>query len=196
MDILFISANSADAYMDIEREQRTLQQLTSTGPHSLHVLPATEIEDLREALLTNRSNRRFDILHFSGHATDEGLHLRGEGRKKAVLPVDSLKTLLRESGIELVVLNACESQTIAESLSDVVSDVIGTTRKVRDVVARQFTRNFYASLKNDASVGEALAAALQQQRTSITPAYIHASGNSQHIECKEDYDHGQRQVYV
>ena len=28
MDILFVSANSADAYMDIEREQRTLQKLT------------------------------------------------------------------------------------------------------------------------------------------------------------------------
>lgn len=196
MDILFISANSADAYMDIEREQRTLQQLTSTGPHSLHVLPATEVGDLREALLSNRKSRRFNILHFSGHATNDGLHLRGGGRKKALLDIDSLKAMLKDSGIELVVLNACESQTIAESLSDTVPDVVGTTRKVRDVVARQFTRNFYAAMKNNASVDKALAAALEQQRTSITPAYVHVTGNTHHIERNEDYDHGQREVYV
>lgn len=175
MDILFVCANSADAYMDIEREQRTLQRLTKSGGHSLHVLPAAEIPDLQEALSANRKDKAFDILHFSGHATEEkGLHLRGAGRQQAFLSVENLKECLKDSGVRLVVLNACNSEALALSLSEVVPAVIGTTRKVRDVVARQFTRLFYAALREDASVVEALEAVLKEQRTSASPAYIHA----------------------
>lgn len=175
MDILFVSANCADAYMDIEREQRTLQNLTKSEGHSLHLLPAAEIPDLRAALIANRRDKAFDILHFSGHATQEkGLHLRGAGRQQAFLPVETLKEFLQDSGIRLVVLNACSSEAIARSLIDVVPAVIGTTRKVRDVVARQFTRLFYAALKENATVVEALDAALKEQKTSASPAYIHA----------------------
>jgi CHAT domain-containing protein len=180
MDILFVFANSAEAYMDIEREQRTLQNLTKSEGHSLHVLPAAEIADLQEALSANRKDRSFDILHFSGHATEEkGLHLRGAGRQQAFLSIDHLKALLRDSGIRLVVLNACSSESLALSLSEVVPSVIGTTRKVRDVVARQFTRLFYSALKENATVVEALDAALKEQRTSVIPAYIHAVSSAQ-----------------
>lgn len=176
MDILFVSANFSNAYMDIEREQRTLQNLTRSGGHSLHVLPAAEIPDLQEALSANKNHKAFDILHFSGHATEEeGLHLRGAGRQQAFLSVENLKECLKDSGIRLVVLNACSSEALALSLSEVVPAVIGTTRKVRDVVARQFTRLFYSALKENATVIEALDAALKEQKTSVSPAYIHAA---------------------
>jgi CHAT domain-containing protein len=177
MDILFVSANSADAYMDIEREQRTLQRLTKSGGHSLQLLPAAEATDLREALRANKKDKAFDILHFSGHATQEnGLHLRGAGRRQAFLGVEKLKEFLKDSGVRLVVLNACNSETIAVSLSEVIPAVIGTTRTVRDVVARQFTQLFYAALQENATVIEALEAALKKQRTSISPAYMCAAG--------------------
>lgn len=187
MDILFVSANSADAYMDLEREQRTLQKLTESEGHSLHVLPAAEIPDLHEALSANGKARTFDILHFSGHATQEkGLHLRGAGRRQAYLAVDSLKRLLEDSGIRLVVLNACNSEGLALSLAEVVPAVIGTTRKVRDVVARQFTRIFYSALKDNATVAEALDAALKQQRTSVSPAYMHVALHTDQPACQDD----------
>ena len=180
MDILFVSANSADAYMDIEREQRTLQKLTKSDGHSLHLLPAAEINDLQEALSANRKDKAFDILHFSGHATEEkGLHLRGAGRQQVFLAVENLKESLKDSGVRLVVLNACNSEAVAVSLSEVVPAVIGTTRKVRDVVARQFTRLFYSALKENATVIEALDTALREQRTSVSPAYIHAAIHTQ-----------------
>lgn len=173
MDILFVSANCADAYMDIEREQRSLQMLTSSDGHSLHLLPAAEVRDLRDSLSANGRDKAFDILHFSGHATaDKGLHLRGAGRQRAFLGVAALKEMLEDSGIRLVVLNACNSEVIAQALSEVVPAVIGTTRTVRDVVARQFTRLFYTALKENATVGEALEVALKKQRTSASPAYM------------------------
>ena len=86
MNVLFVSANSRDEYVDIEREHRTLQKLLDAGDHSLRVLPAAEIGDLRDALRANEKESAFDILHFSGHITEkEGLQMRGEGRSKAYL---------------------------------------------------------------------------------------------------------------
>jgi len=177
MDILFVSANSRDEYIDIEREHRSLQKLVETGGHSLHVLPAAEITDLRDALKANKKNKIFDILHFSGHVTEEeGLQLRGEGRRKDVLNGETLKELLKGSGVKLVVLNACHSEALATSLSEVIPAAIGTTRKIRDVAARQFTRNFYGALKDHASVKGAFEAALKTQKQSSTPAYVLETG--------------------
>ena len=175
MRILFVSANSAHAYMDIEREHRTLKQLAEAAGHSLHVLPAAEIADLRAALKTNIEKESFDVLHFSGHVTeDQGLELRGTGRRKDILSGKSLKEFLKGTKVQLVVLNACHSEALAVLLSDVVPTAIGTTRKVRDVVARQFTRNFYGKLMDDVGAKTAFDFALQQQKQSATPAYMHA----------------------
>jgi hypothetical protein len=175
MDILFVSANSRDEYLDIEREHRTLQRLVDDSEHSLRVLPAAEAADLRDALDSNGNEPVFDILHFSGHVTEEeGLHLRGEGRQKDVLSADSLKELLRGSKVKLVVLNACRSEPLANSLSEVVPAVIGTTRVIPDVAAMRFTQHFYSALKDELSVEEAFEAAMQKQKPSSSPAYMHA----------------------
>ncbi len=175
MDILFVSANSANEYIDIEREHRTLQKLVETGDHSLRVLPAAEVADLRDALRANEKERAFDILHFSGHVTEEeGLQMRGEGRRKEFLSGETLKKFLKGSKVKLVVLNACHSEALAVSLSEVVPAAIGTTRIIRDVVARRFTRHFYAALKDNANVKDAFEAALKKEKPSISPAYMHA----------------------
>jgi hypothetical protein len=171
MDILFVSANSRDEYLDIEREHRTLQKLVETGQHSLQVLPAAEVADLRDALRSNGKQRHFDILHFSGHITEEeGLHFRGKGRRKETLSGERLKEILSGSDVKLVVLNACHSEALATSISEVVPAAIGTTRVIRDVVARQFTRNFYAALNEKATVKEAFELALKKGKQG-SPAY-------------------------
>ena len=175
MHILFVSANAADAYIDIEREHRTLQKLAEASGHSLYALPAAEIADVQDALTKNRSGEKFDILHFSGPATEaEGLHLRGKNRHKAFLDDKTLKAYLQVSNVKLIVLNACNSEALAVSLGEVVPAAIGTTRKIRDVVARQFTRNFYGALMNDDDAKTAFDFALRQQKQSAMPAYMHA----------------------
>ncbi len=180
MDILFVSANSANEYIDIEREHRTLQKLVETGGHSLRVLPAAELADLCDALSANKQNNTCDILHFSGHATeDKGLHLRGVGRRKDFLSGRKLKNILKGSGIRLVVLNACHSEALAVSLSKVVPAVIGTTRVIPDLAARSFTQHFYTALKANASVSDAIEAALSKQKPSSSPAYMCAGEDLQ-----------------
>lgn len=175
MRILFVSANSADAYMDIEREHRSLLQLVDSAGHSLRALPAAEISDLQDALQSSDEGERYDVLHFSGHVTEDlGLELRGKGRTRDVLRGETLKDLLTGTGIRLVVLNACHSESLATLLSDVVPAAIGTTRKIRDVAARKFTRDFYGALLDDVDVRTAFDLALRQQKQSATSAYMYA----------------------
>jgi len=166
--------------MDIEREHRTLQQLADAAGHTLRVLPAAEINDLCEALQSADPDEHYDVLHFSGHVSeDQGLELRGNGRTRDVLDGDALQALLSGTGVKLVVLNACHSVSLAALLSEVLPAAIGTTRKVRDVAARQFTREFYAALMHDVDAEQAFDLALQRQKQSATPAYV-VKGNLAH----------------
>lgn len=172
MELLFVSANSRNNYIDIEREQRSLQTLFDGNGHSLKVLPAAEVDDLQTALKMRGRPCGFDVLHFSGHATrKEGLHLRGSGRQTAFLSCDALKVMLQGSGIRLAVLNACESHELALALSEVVPAAIGTTRPVRDVAARKFTRDFYFALQKEGAVRTALTYAVARQKPASTPGY-------------------------
>ena len=111
-----------------------------------------------------------------------GMHIRRtttwffflQGRRKEVLSGETFKEFLKGSEVKLVVLNACHSEALAVSLSEVVPAAIGTTRKIRDVAARRFTRHFYSALKDDASVKDAFEAALKKEKPSSSPAYMHA----------------------
>jgi hypothetical protein len=171
MKIILATANSRNEYIDIEREHRTIARIVEAGGHSLHVLPAVEISDLRDALAGNRRRCSFDVLHFSGHATSEhGLHLRGRGRQTAYLGSEILRGYLKGSGIRLLVLNACCSKSFLTTLGDVVPAVIGATWDIRDVVARQFTANFYNALADGNSIGEAFDEALAKGKAGV-PAY-------------------------
>lgn len=174
MKILFVSANSSHAYMDIEREHRSLQQFSETGGHTLSVLPAAEIGDVREALNSGNKQPAFDILHFSGHVAENArLELRGSGRRRDYLDGATLKEFLRDSDVKLVVLNACNSGELATSICEVVPAAIGSTHAIRDVVARQFTRNFYAALNEVAYVKSAFEIAIKQGKQG-NPAFLRA----------------------
>ena len=170
MRILFVTANSANDYIDIEREHRTLQKIVEAGSGSIHILPAAEPADLQEALRAN-SKACFDILHFSGHATEEeGLILRGQGRGKEALSGDAFREMLSGSGVKLVVLNACGSESTLATIVDSVPMAIGAVREVRDVVARQFTGNFYRALIEGATVREAFDISIEKGKKGV-PAY-------------------------
>lgn len=177
LNILFFYANSADAYMDLEREHRNLQRLADAGNHRLTVLPAAEVADLRGALAAGAPADRFDVLHFSGHVTTEdGLKLRGEGRTFDYLDGEDFRAVLRNTGIKLVLLNACSSARLAESLLDIVPTVIGAQNRVRDVVARQFTRNFYSALNAGSAARTAFDSAIGKGRQGL-PAYAFAGAD-------------------
>ncbi|MEP0203593.1 MAG: CHAT domain-containing protein [Halioglobus sp.] len=175
MKILLFTANFRDSYIDVEREHRTLQSALTSTSDNLQVLPAAEVADLEKAIARSKKTGGIDVLHFCGHATpEEGLHLRGPARGTEFLKAEQLKAILAGAGVKLVVLNACNTQALAEALTHVVPAAIGTTRPVRDVVARQFTRNFYAALQGNSRAREAFEIALKKQKQAATPAYLYA----------------------
>jgi len=180
--VLLATANSRDLYIDVEREHRALQQILSHASTELQVLPAVEVGDLSDVLTANGETGHIDILHFCGHATpDKGLHFRGPGRKFDFVAAKQLSSLLKDARIQLVVLNACNTQALAESITDVVPAAIGTTRLVRDVAARQFTRSFYQALAKKYTFREAFEKAVKEQKTTATPGYIYAGVDQSHI---------------
>jgi hypothetical protein len=95
------------------------------------------------------------ILHFSGHGASEGIFLRIDGAGYRVVSGKALTRLLKDRGVQMVVLNACFSSDLADSLSTAVPTVIGTTRKVGDEAARRFSGAFYRTLGDGHTIGDA-----------------------------------------
>ena len=125
------------------------------------------------------------IIHFSGHGSvGDGLHVHEDppepAQRRDVLPATSPGTgagiYLQDSCVtgsalarmiataapsaRVVVLNACFSDAIAESLHSVVECVVGMSGAVRDDAARAFAVGFYRALGNGRSVGNAVAQAI------------------------------------
>jgi len=163
--ILFVSANDSDAYLDIEREQRTLLKLAETNGHSLKFLPGVQISDLEHELAGKNGKRAdYDVLHFAGHGTRRGLRMRGKGdndfedlsgEKLAQIIAAARQGKAADDGLRLVVLNACSTEPVAEKIQSAVAEVIGTTRDIKDRTARSFSSDFYAALNDRATVREA-----------------------------------------
>lgn len=179
MRILFVSANDSDAYLDIEREQRTLLKLAETNGHSLKFLPGVQVADLEAELTGNGGERNvYDVLHFAGHGTRQGLRLRGKGDDDfEELSGEKLAKIIEASrqggdgeagsGLKLVVLNACSTAPVVEKIEGVIDEAIGTKWDIKDRSARSFSHDFYSALNDRATVREAF-----QQSTDEDGPYI------------------------
>jgi hypothetical protein len=126
------------------------------------------------------------IVHFSGHgsgsadiyvrdrrhppfpphrdievATDTGIHLQDDRRSQYVSE-RALAQMIASAApsTRLVVLNACFSNTVAESLRTVVDCVVGMDGAIGDDAARSFAVGFYRALGNRRSIGNAIAQAI------------------------------------
>ena len=191
MRILFVSSNSLEAYLDIEREQRALLKLARSGNHSLHLLPAATEQDIRDELSRqDAEGNGFDVLHFSGHGTiEEGIILKAEdgaedvarsrsgSDKTDALDEHELRRLLSGQKLKLVILNACQTKRLVESIAGdgekeppLADAIIGTSRKVDDWRAIRFTSDFYAALNNGSTVNEAYRKSKGKKSPYLPPA--------------------------
>lgn len=160
MRILFISANPKwEAQLELGDELRTLLASLRGQDVDLMLLPAAQPEDLKIAL----GSKQVDVIHFSGHAKEDGILLRdSEGYAKQVKP-EELRELLAERNIKLAVLNACNTKPTADEIQDLVGAVVGTTKVLDDRAARQMTKVFYSTL----GAGQSFAAAFDEATNSI-----------------------------
>lgn len=134
--------------------QKKIRVLVSNpkGTTNLELLP--EINQLKEALRRSANRERFvvewevavrqadlrrhildvkpQIIHFCGHGTEQGLVLGDETGRAKVVSNEVLTDLLRAFAdlVECVVLNACDSEPLADDLVQHLNYVIGMNQEV------------------------------------------------------------------
>jgi tetratricopeptide (TPR) repeat protein len=149
-----------------DRELADLESwLCETGRTVELTVEWAETERLQRALL----RRRFDVLHYTGHGSQEALAFEdGRGGLHA-LTADQLAALVCPSGelaFRLAFLSACHSGKLAAALLDAgVPHVVAVDPEepVTDQAAAAFARAFYAAML----AGQNVISAFAQGRTSV-----------------------------
>lgn len=150
MRILFVSANPHwTARLDLGDEMRELLNSLRGQEIDLMMLPAAQSEDLKVAVASNN----IDILHFSGHATEQdGILLRDKDGMEQAVSGSELRQLIEGGEIKLAFLNACNTEATAKAIENSVDAVIGTTEKLDDEAAKKMTKVFYSVLSGGGSI--------------------------------------------
>lgn len=152
MRILFVSANpTSTRKLDLADELRNFQHCLRGHDIRLMLLPAAQLDDLQIAVESNS----IDIVHFSGHAADEGILMRRSNGVEELVPVEELHKIFKDANVKVAVLNACETASTANALKGVVGTVIGTTEKVKDTTAKLMTKDFYTALGHGEPIKDA-----------------------------------------
>lgn len=153
---------------------------------ALETTPNVEVEFLRpptlkalDARLRDTTQPRVHIVHFDGHGVYDkqvglGLLLFEDAEhKEHLVDAEVLGTLLNESGIPLMVLNACQSaqpdernpfaSVAARLIESGVGGVVAMNYSVLVETAKRLTGAFYAEIAR----GQTVAAALDEARRTL-----------------------------
>jgi hypothetical protein len=157
--ILYLAANpTSTTQLDLTREARAIEERIAVGKprEALELVPrwAVRPRDLHRALMEVEPH----ILHFSCHGSvQEQLVLEDDRGNQARVEKEALADLLHRlpGNIRLVVLNACDTATVAEALVRHVDCAIGMCRPIGDDAAIAFAAAFYEAIGFGKSVGEA-----------------------------------------
>jgi len=106
---------------------------------------ATTSDELHRALLAQRPQ----ILHFSGHGTEEkDLVIEDPTGGATSMPGESVLQLINifKDDLRLVVFNACHTETQASAAAALVDAVVGMNGPIGDTTAMSFSRAFYRAL--------------------------------------------------
>lgn len=114
-------------------------------------------DTLTKVLLDERPN----IVHFSGHGTEEmegfnkaGIILQDRDRDPFIVPGPALKNMFRllrkRIDIQVVLLNACVTQEQAKVISETGCYAIGMADEIPDNMAISFAGGFYLGLAENA----------------------------------------------
>lgn len=108
--------------------------------------------------------QRPHIVHFSGHGDKDGIYLmKNDGHAVKLEDKEFIDLLAREPRLtELVILNACHSNSQAKAVSSLGILVLGTRNKIWDKAAITFSKGFYEALADGTGYEEAFKDAKMQ----------------------------------
>lgn len=164
---------SARPLLDAFAQLGSLAELTILQPPTLKALGKA----LREA---KRAGNPYHVVHFDGHGVYDRKHGLGGlcfedpsdeaklfKRRHKLVMADEVAAILRDYGISLVFLEACQSATTevdptssvaSRLLQDGVASVVAMSHTVLVETARRFVGAFYGELVRGSRVGEAMLA--------------------------------------
>lgn len=143
--VLLLAADSGggSAGLRLDHEIRGALEAARMGraANELEVMAelAVGADDVRNALLRHNPQ----IVHFAGHAKVNGLIL-DDGTRMSAEELAGLLSSFRD--VRVVVLNACDTLGLAETLSEVVDYTVGMELPIDDDDAIGFSAQFYAAL--------------------------------------------------
>ena len=164
---LFIAANPiGTSQLRLDEEIRAIAGKIRAAEHRdlLELVSAWAVraDDLLQLLNEHKPH----IVHFSGHgnASGEIALLDDNGASKAISKraIRALFTTLRDN-IRVVVLNACYSQSQAESITEVIDCAVGMSNAIGDRAAIVFAASFYRAI----GFGRSIQEAFDQGRTAL-----------------------------
>lgn len=171
-NVLIITANprgGEELGLRIDRELSAIRQRVRLGSDRdrirVEVIQAAKAEDIRLELLSTS----YDVIHFSGHASADGLELEGLDGKN-VLPLDVFaKMVAGQENLKCVLLNACGAmQGLDAPFAPLVIAMV-------DDEAIAFSKGFYDALAAGRAPEDAYATAV---------IALEAEGMNPHIVAK------------
>ncbi len=147
--ILLLSANPNDTnQLRLNEEFREIREgLSVSGNSNLFEVRqggATRTKDLRRLILSYQPH----IIHFSGHASEEGIFLETDSGHYTAVTGQTLANLfsLFSDTVNCVILNSCYSNAQATEIVKQIPYVIGMNAAIKDNAAIQFSMGFYDAL--------------------------------------------------
>jgi hypothetical protein len=180
--ILFLAANpSGTPRLALDKECAAIERELRMAPDRDHFDFRSKWAVSVDEMMIHLNELQPTIIHFSGHGSS-GAGAHGGGHRD-VEPLAAGSGICLERELErrlqhvngpalakmiaagapsarVVVLNACFSDAVAESLCQVVDCVVSMTGAVDDDAARSFAEGFYRALGHGRSVGNAVAQAV------------------------------------
>lgn len=155
--ILLLAANPQKTFvLELGKEFRTIKEGLQLGKYrgDFEIVQgeAVRAKDFLRLVLSEKP----DIIHFSGHATTEGIGLEDEHGAMQLVSGAVLAELLGQGeNLQCVILNACYSDAQAQALTKVVPFVIGMKSTLRDEAAIRFSAGFYYALAEEVGIEKA-----------------------------------------
>lgn len=159
--ILLASANVLNnpGYLaHLQKERRNIRNILQPSFIRREINIEQEVElSFNDLFAQFNRGKSINLLHYSGHSTEEKLLLQDVGGDSKDLSANQLAAFLKlQPGLEVVFLNSCCSESIGELLlASGVNAVIETTTEVGDEDAARFAGWIYEGLHSGKSLADA-----------------------------------------
>ncbi len=174
--ILFLAAcpdNLGRIRSDSEQRtiQETLRNSTFSDAYQLYDVKSCKSRDITAALRKYKPA----ILHFSGHASKDGLAFENEQGEFDVIETEKLASVMKlgaKNGLRTVVLNACSTADQSDCIANIVGCVVSMKDAVDDKACIDFMRVFYQSLADGQGIEDAYNWGLAESQLLYRPDMI------------------------